>query len=430
MKSQVFVSRAAQGRARLLAGTAALLLTLAGCGGYGDDNYCDLGCLIGPQSPVNVPNSIAIADVNGDGVPDLLVATTSDSGLLNNPGFANVILGSMSSPGTFDAGVQYAITGTNPSGMAVTDLTGSGHLDLVVSNSGSGNISVFMHGATAGTFQPAVSISTGGQPNQVVAGDLTGSGANRDLALADNSASGNAIILVHDAANPGQFLAPMMLSTNRFTPSVAIGSIGNGKVAVVAATYDSNGNNGAVYVFVETSTSPVTFAAPVTFPAGAQPQAVRIADVNGDGLPDLVVANYGPGTDGTGIAGVSVLLQSAASPGTFLAPVSYATPDGAIDVAVADLDGDGRPDLVVASLDPDFTGAVSVLRQNAAPAAAGTFGSATVYAGMGQPLSVAIADLNGDGHPDIAVADGISATVMLQNASTPGTFANPVQVGH
>jgi hypothetical protein len=427
MKSELFVSHA--GRLRLLAGIAALLLTLASCGVY-DDNYCGGGCFIGPQPPVNVPNSIAIADVNGDGVPDLLVATTLDAGVLSNSGFANVILGSKTSPGTFDAGVQYALTGTNPSGMAVTDLTGSGHLDLVVSNSGSGSISVFMHGTTAGTFQPAVNIATGGQPNQVVAGDLTGSGASRDLALADNSVAGNAIILIHDAANPGQFLAPMMLPTNRFTPSVAIGSIGNGKVAVVAATYDSNGNNGAVYVFVETSTSPVTFAAPVTFPAGAQPQAVRIADVNGDGLPDLVVANYGPGTDGTGMPGVSVLLQSSTTPGTFAAPVSYPTPDGAIDVAVGDLNSDGRPDLVVATLDPDFTGGVAVLLQNAAPAQAGTFGTATVYAGMGQPLSVAIADLNGDGHPDIAVADGTSATVLFQSATTPGTFANPVQVGN
>lgn len=428
MKSTLFVSRAAHCRLRLLAGAAALLAALAGCGGYGDD-YCD-GCVIGPQPTVNVPNSIAIADVNGDGVPDLLVATTADSGGFANPGFANVILGNKSSPGTFDSGVQYATTGTNPSGIAVTDLTGSGHLDLVVSNSGSGSISVYMHGATPGLYLPAVNIVTGGQPNQVVAGDLTGSGASRDLALADNSPSGNAIVLIHDAANPGQFLAPIMLPTNNFTPSVAIGSIGNGKVAVVAATYDVNGNNGAVYVFVETATSPVTFAAPVTFPAGAQPQAVRIADVNGDGLPDLVVANYGPGTDGTGTAGVSVLLQSASSPGTFAAPVSYATPDGAVDVVVGDLNGDGRPDLVVASLDPDFTGAVSVLLQNAAPAQAGTFAAATIYPGMGQPLSVAIGDLNGDGRPDIAVADGTSATVLLQSATTPGTFANPVQVGN
>ncbi len=412
-------------RVRLLAGAA--LLALASCGG--DDYYC-CGPNPGPPVTVDVPNSIAIADVNGDGVPDLLVATTADQGFVNNPGFANVILGVKSPAGTFDAGVQYATTGYNPSGIVVTDLTATGHLDLVVSNSGSGSISVFMHGTTAGTFQPAVNIVTGGAPNQVVAGDLTASGTNQDLVLADDSPSGNAIVLVHDASNPGQFLAPIMLPTGNYTPSVAVGSIGNGKVAVVAATYDANGNNGAVYVFLETSTSPVAFGAPATFPAGAQPQAVRIADVNGDGLPDLVVADAGPGTDGTGSPGVSVLLQNAASPGTFAAPVTYATPPGATDVAVADVNGDGRPDIVVATLAPFPTGAISVLLQNPSPAAPGTFGTATSYAGFGQPLSVAIGDLNGDGHPDIAVADGTSAVVLFQNASSPGTFAPGVQVGN
>ena len=410
-----------------LAGAAALLAALAGCG-YHHDYGCAYGCNFGPPVTVNVPNSIAIADVNGDGVPDLVVATTSDQGGVNNPGFANVILGVKTPAGTFDSGVQYGTTGSNPSGIVATDLTGSGHLDLIVSNSGSGSISVFMHGATAGSYLPAVNIVTGGAPNQVVAGDLTASGASLDLALADNSPSGNAIVLIHDAANPGQFLTPIMLATGNFTPSVAIGSLGNGKVAVVAATSDANGNNGAVYVFVETSTSPVAFAAPAIFPAGAQPQAVRIADVNGDGLPDLIVADAGPGTDGTGSAGVSVLLQDSTHPGSFLAPVTYATFPGATDVAVADLNGDGRPDIVVATLAPFPTGAISVLLQNPLPAAAGTFGTATSYPGFGEPLSVAIGDLNGDGKPDIAVADGTSAVVLFQVAATPGTFANPVQV--
>jgi FG-GAP-like repeat len=190
--------------------------------------------------------------------------------------------------------------------------------------------------------------------------------------------------------------------------------------------YDSNGNNGQVTIFFQNASNPGTFLAPVTFPAGAQPQAVRIADVNGDGLPDLIVANRGPGNNGTGTPGVSVLLQDASNPGTFLAPVTYPTPWGAVDVAVGDVNGDGKPDLVVASLGPAPTGAVSVLLQSATTP--GTFGAATSYAGFGQPLSVAIADLNGDGHPDIAVADGWSATVMLNNAASPGTFANPVPV--
>jgi hypothetical protein len=413
--------------ARAALPAAALLLALAGCN-YHDNYGCYDSCGAGPPLAINTPNSIAIADINGDGIPDLAVATTADTGAVNNAGFANVILAAASPAGTFKSGVQYSTTGFNPSGIVAADLTNSGNIDLAVSNFGSGSLSFYMHGATKGSFQPAVNIVTGGQPNQVVAGDLSGSGMSLDLALADNSPSGNAIVMLHDPANPGQFQAPILLATSNFTPSVAVGSIGNGQVAVVAATYDANGNNGAVYVFVETSTAPVAFAAPLIFPAGAQPQAVRIADVDGDGLPDLVVANYGPGADGTGMSGVSVLLQDKNNPGHFLAPVTYPTPPGPVDVAVGDLNGDGRPDLVVASLGPFPSGAVSVLLQS--PTTAGTFGAATTYPGFGQPLSVAIGDLNGDGHPDIAVADGTSALVLLQIAATPGTFANPVQVGN
>jgi hypothetical protein len=140
------------------------------------------------------------------------------------------------------------------------------------------------------------------------------------------------------------------------------------------------------------------------------------------------VANLGPGSDGSGSPGVSVLLQDAAHPGSFLPPVTYATQARAVDVAVADLNGDGKPDLVVANLGPAPTGSITVLLQD--PAHPGVFLTGTSYAGFGQPLGIAIADLNGDGHPDIAVADGNTATIMLQIATSPGTFAQAVPVGN
>jgi hypothetical protein len=407
-------------RRRLLAATGMGLLLgpLASCH-YGSDYSFPT---------INVPNSIAIADVDGDGTPDLLVATTADQGSIQNPGFANVILGNHSSPGTFHTGVRYATTGNNPSSIAVVDLTRSGSLDLVVANFAAGSVSVFMHGASPGTYQTAVSVATGGQPNQVASGDINGDG-KPDLVLADASATGGAIVLFQDPANPGKFLAPMTLAVNaNSAAAVTIGDLnGDGAPDIVAATSDANGNNGAIYVFYQNATTRGTFLAPVTVPAGAQPEAVRIADVNGDGLPDIAVANLDPGADGTGSAGVSVLLQDAAHPGSFLAPVTYATQGDAIDVAVADLNGDGKPDLVVANLEPGPSGSVSVLLQD--PARPGVFLAATSYRGFGLPLAVAIGDLNGDGHPDIAVADGVSATVMLQIATAPGTFAQAVQVG-
>jgi hypothetical protein len=402
-----------------VAGLAIALGTLTSCNGSDS----------GPNLPViiPVPNSIVVKDL-GNGAPDLVVATTADEGAALNPGYADVIMNTPGKLGTFQTGVHYSTTGTNPSSIAVADLTGSGGFDLAIANFGNGSVSVFLQ-ATPGTFNAAVDVPTGGQPNQVVASDLTGTGGRPALVLADMSASGNVIVLPPDPANPGKFLAPIKLSTGLTTPSVAVGDLTGkgGRPAIVAATFDSSGNNGAVSVYPPDPNHAGMFLSPVTFPAGAQPQSVKIADVNGDGLPDIIVADLGPGTDGKGSAGVSVLLQDATHPGSFLAPVTYATPGQSIDVAVGDLQGTGKMDLVVVNLAPAGTGSVSVLLHD--PQHAGAFLAATDYPALGQPLSVAIADLNHDGHPDIAIADGPSAGVLMQSATSPGTFSPVMQVG-
>jgi hypothetical protein len=392
-----------------------LVVTLSGCGWGGDDH-----------STFRVPTSIVIADLNGDGAPDLALSTSvvRDDGS-NRTGLASVFLQNASSRGTFQSAADYTAA-TSPAAIATGDLTGTGTTDLVVANADSASVTVLLQTAPgSGKYQAATSYSVGGLPNDVQLADVNGDG-KLDVIVADNASSGRIVVLPQDPASPGHFLAAIALATPNAASGVAVGDInGDGKADIAAGTSDTSGNNGAVIVFYQDPATPGSFLAPATVAAGAQPITVKIADMNGDGLADLVAANFGAGTNGVGSAGVSVALQNAAAPGTFFAPVTYAAQGGTIHLVVTDVDGDTLPDVVTSNLGPSPSGSVSVLLQDAAHP--GTLKTAQSYAGFGQPLCVAVSDLNGDGRPDIAVADGDTATVMLQT-TTPGVFASGVQL--
>jgi hypothetical protein len=395
---------------------ASLIVALAGCGGGGND-----------ASMFRVPTSVVIADLNADGSPDLALSTSlvaSDG--TTRAGVASVFLQSSSSRGTFQASTDYGAA-TDPSAIAAGDVTGTGTTDLVVVNFNSGSVSVFLQTAAgSGKYQAATVYSIGGAPNDVQLADVSGDG-KLDVIVADNASSGRILILPQDPANAGHFLAPIALATPNAASGVAVGDInGDGLPDIAAATSDSNGNNGAVIVFYQNPAAPGTFLTPVSVAAGAQPITVKIADMNGDGVADLVAANLGAGTDGTGSSGVSVALQDSTNPGTFLLPVTYPAQSGTTHLVVADIDGDTLPDIVTANLGPSPTGSVSILLQD--PSHPGTLKAPQSYSGFGQPLCVAVADLNGDGRPDIVVADGATATVMLQT-TTPGVFSTGGQIG-
>lgn len=404
--------------------TSIVALALSGCHDHNPDYY------VPTFQPYDVPNSVVIADLDNDGKNDIAVAYTHIDNTYPNAGYVGVVLQSPSSAGTFQKSVDMPI-GTNPSIIALGDLDEANGMDLVTANATSNDVSVLLQDTTAGQFAAATNIaangSTSGTPNDVAVGDLNGDGL-ADIAVAD-AYNGNVDILMQDPANHGHFMTPIYLATGNQAISVAVGDVnGDGLADVVASSYDVYGDNGMVSVFIQDPANHGSFLTRVDYASGAEPSCVKIADVNGDGKPDLIITNRGPGSNHTGNAGVSVLLQVSSTPGTFAAPVTYATASGAINVAVGDLNGDGKPDLVVANLGGGWTGTVSVLMQD--PAQAGVFQSATNYPGVYGPLSVAIGDLNGDGKPDIAVADGNRATIMFQSATTAGTFANPVMVGN
>jgi hypothetical protein len=160
-----------------------------------------------------------------------------------------------------------------------------------------------------------------------------------------------------------------------------------------------------------------TFASIVSFPIGKTATSVAIGDLNGDGKPDLAVADYA-----TGAGDVAVLLGN--GDGTFQTAVKYPVVNGADWVVMGDFNGDGDLDLAVASNSAGANnssgsaGAVTLLFGRGD----GTFRNPMVYGAGSNPLSLAVGDVNGDGQPDLIFADTqANAAVVLLNNYIPGS---------
>jgi VCBS repeat protein/HYR domain-containing protein len=189
--------------------------------------------------------------------------------------------------------------------------------------------------------------------------------------------------------------------------AVAVGDLdGNGfedEVVVDAAT-----NTLHVFLFVDTPVPGIAFSH--VYATGNQPSSVKIGDLNADGIGDLVVANAGDGTISVRV-GVD---HGAGSVPRFDWPASidyetgYTPASRPLSVAIGDLDGDGDPDLAVANFGETIPtvdgGSVSVLRNDG-----GSFVNRTDLVGE-QSTSVAIGDLNGDGDLDLAVTSTNTST--------------------
>ncbi|MGD0824369.1 MAG: VCBS repeat-containing protein, partial [Terriglobales bacterium] len=160
------------------------------------------------------------------------------------------------------------------------------------------------------------------------------------------------------------------------------------------------------------------FQPAVTYPSGADDaHSMAVADVNGDGKPDLLVANYGGGNGNDG--SVAVLLGN--GDGTFQPPVSYdAGGWQTFSVVAADLKGDGKLDLVVTNSQSNTLG---VLLGNGD----GTFQPAVTYHTLYFPMNAVVADVNGDGIPDLVVDSGPGYLSVLLGKGN-GTFKKARQL--
>jgi len=258
----------------------------------------------------------------------------------------------------------------------------------------------------------------------VAVGDLNGD-ALPDLAVSytrfSNQAADAGFVAVYlqDPARPGKFLPAMNYPVGAVPKSIAIGDLnGDGKPDIVSAntTMEVSGP-GSISVLIQNAASPGSFLTAVNYATGDNPSFIAIGDLQGDGAVDLAVADAN---------GISIHLNNSCLPGTFLPVTSIRLGTAASSVAIADLNGDQKSDLVATTAENILV----LLHSSIVPE---TFLPPVSYAAGLRPSSVAVADLNEDGKPDLAVANEgspsdpttASVSVLLQNTAQPGTFSAP-----
>src|SRR3989442_53501 len=329
-----------------------------------------------------LPITVGIADVNGDGRPDLLTVNTGANTV-------SVLLGN--GAGSFGPKTDFA-TGAVPHGLAIADLDGDGNPDLVVANTGPNTVSVLL-GTGTGTFAPAMDFPTGAAPFFVAVGDLNGDGIP-DLVVVNVIAPDADTVSVLLGVGDGTFGPKTDFHAGAGLRSVGIGDLNGDGVPDLAV---ANVSASTVSVLLGTGTG--SFRPKTDFPTGAGARDVAIADLNGDGRLDVVVANADAGT-------VSVLLG--VGDGTLGTRTDFGVGAGPRSVAIGDVNEDGILDLVVANSDSNT---VSVLLGTGT----GSFAAKTDLAtGAGtRPFSIAIGALNGNGQRDLAVANVSANTVSV-----------------
>jgi len=334
----------------------------------------------------DTPYSVAIADLNGDGKPDLAVG--NNNVLQAEPNTVSVLLGN----GAGGFGPKADFVARRARAVAIADLNADLKPDLAVTSGDGGDpglLSVLL-GNGDGTFGPTTESVIGRGPDDLAIADLNGD-LKPDLAV-PNLYSNTVSVLLGNGA--GGFGANTEFATGEFPHGVAIGDL-NGDLKPDLAV----ANHLASTVSVLLGNGDGTFGLKADFVTGGGPHDVAIGDLNADLKPDLAVTNHFPST-------VSVLLGNGA--GGFGAKADFETGAGPVGVQIADLNCDLKPDLAVANF--YVATGVSVLVGNGD----GTFLPKADFAtGIDGGLSVAIADLNADLKPDLVKANYREASVSV-----------------
>jgi len=283
---------------------------------------------------------VVAADVNGDGHADIVASDTD----LNYVG-STVAVFLNNGNGTFAPRQNYQV-GNGPAGIVAADVNGDGHLDLAVTNYGfigqGTSVWVLLNNGD-GTFGAAISHTVPAAPWRIAAGDLDGDGLI-DLVIGHDF---NRISVLRNLGSGGfapaqqHIVSVVAPSGNNFYPAVALADVdGDGDLDVLFVNTNLFADDHSTAVlFRNDGTGAFTQQGIPLRYYGPSPVDIATPDLNGDGAPDLLVAGYLGNTDG-----IMIALNNGA--GQFGPAELYAAGEETIAVASADVDGDGILDVL------------------------------------------------------------------------------------
>jgi hypothetical protein len=335
-----------------------------------------------------LPTAVATGDLNGDGIPDLVVANENDDNI-------SVLLGN--GDGTFRPQLTWA-TGHFPESIAIGDFNADGIPDLAVANTGGNCISILL-GNGDGSFRNQLEYGVGRGPVSITTGDFNNDG-NVDLVVANTTDLDVSILLGN---GDGTFQPASIFATGSGPQSVVVGDFNSDGASDLAL---ANTADGTISILIGNGDG--TFQSQTTWPVGVDPDSVVAADLNNDGVLDLAVANRISNT-------VSIMIGNGNGSFQNQVPVAVGTAPDAI--AAGDFNDDGILDLAVCN---QFDSTVSILLGGGA----GDFSPRQIYT-MAAPdgLSLVAGDFNGDGITDLANTDlsGLNVQLGQQLASFSAT---------
>jgi len=341
-------------------------------------------------SPGIEPAGLVAADVNKDGIVDLVVANVSEDTIAVLPGAGN---------GTFGAPIK-TTTVPKPFYFVVADLNADGNLDIALHTRAEDSTFQVLLGDGTGHFKNRSQVPLPGRNKGIAAADLNHDGKIDIVVVRQLSR----LISVLIGNGDGTFRVGADLTMPTLLGPVTIADLdGDGALDIVSADYNSATGKTVTVLFGRGDGS---FPKRKSFPTGGGPLSVSAADVNEDGNIDLLTANFQ--------SGISVLLGDGR--GEFRPPLEFPAGKANTYIYVTDLDQDGHLDVLALGMHDD---SLAFLRGHGT----GTFDTPQIIPTGRYPDVIAAGDFDRDGKQDLAVSGSYGNSVSTYlNRSQRQTF--------